>query len=61
MGMSSTSPRRVSITGQKVITPRDKPPAEYFTEYFICSFVFIIRAFQGMRDKSTQKHSKQQL
>lgn len=61
MGTSSTSPQRVSITGQKVITPRDKPPAEYFTEYFICFFLFIIGVFRGMRDKSIQKHGKQQL
>lgn len=59
MGISSTHPQRVSVL-VRVSMASDKSPAEYFTEYFICSFVFIVSVFQGTRGESIQKHSKQQ-
>lgn len=52
MGMSSTSPSKSFDTAQKVITLSNRPPAEYFTEYFICSLVFIVSVFQDMRCES---------
>lgn len=30
----------------------NKYPAEYFTEYFICSLVFLVSVFQDMRCES---------